>query len=187
MEQLAVIELEFYKNRDQSLQAIESRLEEIEEDYLVMPHTYPDEESGTMRVQAGSVEDAVIWKMEMEEVLVKAKNRITNRCNRIVRAFNKLDDDEQEVLGMVYLDDVDYSLAVKGRLLGYPNVEPFKRKIRQTLLKFYRFILQQKKVIRDEKMAAYKQIIADNLEEYMKLKPSRMSETRWKERWQANK
>lgn len=155
MEGLAVNELEFYKSVSlKKLQEIDERLMEIEEEYILPPHQYIDEETGLIFTSASSVEDAVIYKIQMEQMLMKSRERILERRSRIARAFNQLDAHEQEVLGMVYFDDLDYSLAVIGRLLGYRRVESFKRKIRQTLLKFYRTILHEKIDIRNTKITS---------------------------------
>jgi hypothetical protein len=147
VDELAVIELEFYKNRNQHLQDIENRLEEIDEDYLQPSYTYYDSDEGRMRVVSRSVEDAVIWKIEAEEALVKTKERVIKRCNRIVKAFNQLDQEEQTLLAITYLDDGNIQ-----KLLSYREMAETKRKVRQALLKFYRGILQQKRDKRNEKM-----------------------------------
>lgn len=166
-EELAVLELEFYKNMHKNLQAIDSRLQEIEEEYLVFPHTYFDEEQGRLLTMGRNFEDMVLWKIEAEENLVKAKERIIKRCNRVVKAFNQLEGYEQEILDMVYLDNAEYSLAVKGRLLGYRQLKPFERAIRRVLLKFYRFILREKIAIRNQIKVAHQQSVKANLEEYL--------------------
>jgi hypothetical protein len=166
-EELAVSELEFYKNMNHNLQAIDTRLQEIEEEYLVIPHTYPDEESGRMAINAWGVENAVIWKIETEESLLKAKERIAKRCSRIARAFNHLSGEDQEIIGLVYLDDVDYTLGVKGRLLGYSTVHSFKRAIRCALLRFYRSIIREKIAIRKQNEEAHRKKMQQELADYL--------------------
>jgi hypothetical protein len=155
MEELAVLELEFYKNRNEHLQDIDTRLREIEEDYVQVSHTDYDEDLGLLRIKSVRVDDAVIWKIETEEALVKARDRTIKRCNRIAKVFNQLDKEEQEILWITYLDNGNMQ-----RLLSNNQMGEYKRKVRQALLNFYRGILQQKKEKRDEK-------IADKLKEYL--------------------
>jgi hypothetical protein len=166
-EELAVLELEFYKNMNNNLQAIETRLLEIEEEYLIFPHVHFDEEQGQLYKRGRSVEDAVIWKIDAEESLFKMRERIIKRCNRVARAYNQLSEGDQNILDLVYLDDVEYTLGVKCRLLGFKEVGSFKRATRQALLNFYRFITKEKAAIRQAKRDAYKEAVKRNLQEYL--------------------
>lgn len=166
-EEVAVFELEFYKNMYKNLHAIETRLQEIEEEYLIFPHTYYDDELGRVFTKSSNVEDSVIWKIEAEESLLKAKERVVKRCNRVARAYNQLSGEDQDILDIMYLDDVDYSFGVKGRMLGYQDITTFKRAIRRALLKFYRFIVQEKAVRRQEIVNENREKMEKNLKEYL--------------------
>lgn len=164
-EKLAVLQLEHYKDSHKKLQTIEIRLQEINEEYIDPPHLYIEEETGLSMVLYSSVEDQVIWKMEAEEGLIKAKQRIIERCSLIIQAINQLDHAEQEALILTYLDDMD-SMYMQW-LLTHVDMEPIRKRVRLSLIKFYRYIRQHKREQLKAKMAADKQRIVDKVEQYL--------------------
>ena len=152
-EQIARSELEFYRNSPLYLQQIESRMREIQEESLIIQHTYPDEEMEIITIIPWNLEDLVIRKIAFEQRLIKDRDRIKARCNRIVQAYSQLEPSEQIILKTIYL---------KG---PYP-VGAYEQ--RRTLLKFYRFILHQKIRKRNEIKQEQNKKIIEKLNHYLK-------------------
>lgn len=162
-ENLAINELEFYKNRYENLQKIKDSIEELEERFYHFPVSYVNDDLGKICVSGASVENQVIRKVDTENALKNMAQRIYTRCNRIESALLKLEEDEREIIDYVYIDDCPLSFAKIGHILGYRSAKEFNRKVRQSLMKFYRFILIQKMTVRQEKRKEYNLTLADDM------------------------
>ena len=153
-ENLAEKELDFYAHCNEYKAELEDRIKELEEDVRYPSVSY-DEALGRISFYVPTVEEEVLRRERAREAIQNAFDRINKRTTNIERAFKSLTEDEQHVLYTYYFDRS--SAFGSGRAkdseickrLDMRNVMTLQKAYKDTLEKFYRHILAQKKFKRE--------------------------------------
>jgi hypothetical protein len=141
-ERIIELEIDYYlsvKNHENEL------LDRYYESQLIsIPSTLFLENEGIMCIRGRSVEDQVIYKLEMKERIEGLLNQVIKRINRLSSSFKHLTKDEMHLISIYYLEDSDLSDKQMAKTLGYLTTNEFLKKKNLALKKLYRWYVQDR-------------------------------------------
>lgn len=123
-------ELRFYLKYPEFVADINDRLRENELDIKYPVTRFGD--TGVYRYCPGT-EAQALKRIEVRENLTKGLERLRKRTERFNNAFKQLDEDEQDLLYMLYFEKMNESKVA--RFLGYKNTSCMNKARREALLK----------------------------------------------------
>jgi len=125
-----------YKELKADLGNINILVQELEDELLGVSGQGTEERSGKTYKITSSVEQQAEKLMEKKEQLFK-ENRLKEReIKRIDNAMTILNDDEKEIIQIIYIDQKRYSAAQEKLNLSYPRIKQLEKQASDKMGKY---------------------------------------------------
>lgn len=162
-------ELDFYIN----IQAYENELVEryYESQMIKYPSTVFDEDQGTVYLSGPNTEDQALYRMEVKEAIQNLLRKAVKRINRLNNAIAQLEEIEQDIISMFYLER-DLTELQMARTLGFRTRNEFLKKKEAALRKLFAIYEQERTKRHAELHKTLKEEIKRKVELFKKSKYS---------------
>jgi hypothetical protein len=162
-------ELDFYFN----IQEYEDNLMEryYESQVIHYPVTVFDEDQGRVYLAGRDTEDQAIYRMEVKESIIALLRKAVKRITRLNNAISQLNEDEQDIIWMFYLER-DMPELHMARTLGYRTQKEFMKEKEKVLKKLFRIYEKERMQVHQDFKATLKEELRRKAFLFKKAAPS---------------